>query len=216
MKKIVMFDLDGTLVDSVGGIAHSVNVTRKQYGFAPLPEKIIEGYTGDGARKLLERSLSDVSFTFSMEEAVEKMVANYAADPLYNTRLYPGTLEGLKTLSEADFMLAVVSNKPQIVAEKILNGLGVMSLLCDNIGGGKFPLKPAPDAFLFLLEKHGIARENAWIAGDNHTDINAASAAGIRSLFCRYGFGVLDDAVPTFSVADFPELVKTILENDPR
>lgn len=214
MKKIIMFDLDGTLVDSVGGIANSVNVTRKQYGFEPLPEKVIESYTGDGACKLLERSFADVELPCPVEDAVAKMVANYAADPLYNTRLYPGTEEGLKALADAGFMLAVVSNKPQVVGEKILNGLGVMSLLCDNIGGGKFPLKPAPDAFLFLLEKYGISRENAWIAGDNHTDINAATAAGIRSVFCQYGFGVLDNAVPTFSAASFSELVEIVLKND--
>ena len=211
MKKIIMFDLDGTLVDSVGGIANSVNVTRQQYGFAPLPEKVIESYTGDGAKKLLERSFADVTLPCSVDEAVAKMVANYAADPLYNTRLYPGVAEGLKELAGAGYLLAVVSNKPQTVGEKILSGLDVMPLLCDNIGGGRFPLKPAPDAFLYLLDKYGIARENAWIAGDNHTDINSANAAGIRSIFCQYGFGVLDDAVPTFRAADFAELVKIAL-----
>ena len=107
--------------------------------------------------------------------------------------------------------MAVVSNKPQEVGEKILNGLDVMPLLCDNIGGGRFPLKPAPDAFLHLLAKYSISKENAWIAGDNHTDINSARAAGISSIFCEYGFGVLDDAVPTFSVKNFAELVQIVL-----
>ena len=102
-------------------------------------------------------------------------------------------------------------NKPQVVGEKILTGLGVMPLLCDNIGGGHFPLKPAPDAFLYLLEKYNIAKENALIAGDNHTDINAASAAGVSSIFCEYGFGFLDNAVPTFSVKTFAELVNVAL-----
>ena len=209
MKKIIMFDLDGTLINSVGGIANSVNVTREQFGFAPLPEDVITSYTGDGAKKLLERSFADVTLPCPVEEAVKKMVANYAADPLCNTFLYPGVMEGLQTLSSAGFLLAVVSNKPQEVGEKILTGLNVMPLLCDNIGGGKFPLKPAPDAFLHLLEKYGITKENALIAGDNHTDINSAAAAGVKSIFCEYGFGVLDNAVPTYSVKTFAELVRT-------
>jgi phosphoglycolate phosphatase len=118
-------------------------------------------------------------------------------------------MTGLQALADAGFLLAVVSNKPQVVGEKILTGLGVMPLLCDNIGGGHFPLKPAPDAFLYLIEKYGIQKENALIAGDNHTDINAAAAAGIKSIFCEYGFGVLDNAVPTYSVKTFAELVNT-------
>lgn len=208
MKKIIMFDLDGTLINSVGGIANSVNVTRQQYGFAPLPEDVITSFTGDGAKKLLERSCADVTLPCSIDEAVKVYVANYAADPLTNTFLYPGVMEGLQTLADNGFLLAVVSNKPQEVGEKILTGLGVMPLLSDNIGGGKFPLKPAPDAFLYLLEKYNIAKENALIAGDNHTDINSAAAAGVSSIFCKYGFGVLDNAVPTWSANDFAELVQ--------
>ena len=211
MKKIIMFDLDGTLINSVGGIANSVNVTRQQYGFAPLPEDVITSFTGDGAKKLLERSFADVTLPCSVDEAVKKMVANYAADPLCNTYLYPGVMTGLQELANAGFLLAVVSNKPQEVGEKILTGLGIMPLLCDNIGGGKFPLKPAPDAFLYLLEKYGIAKENAIIAGDNHTDINSATAAGVKSIFCEYGFGILDNAVPTYSVKTFAELVQTAI-----
>ena len=211
MKKLVMFDLDGTLIDSVGGIANSVNETRKKYGFAPLPEKVIESYTGDGARLLLERSFAGEELPCSVEEAVKTMVGIYAANPLVNTGLYPQVAEGLRKLKDAGYLLAVVSNKPGEVSDRILAGLGIRDLFCENIGGGAFPLKPAPDALLYLMEKYGVAKENAWMAGDNHTDINAAQAAGIRSIFCRYGFGVLNDAVPGFSVDTFGKLTELIL-----
>ena len=81
----------------------------------------------------------------------------------------------------------------------------------DSIGGGGFPLKPAPDAFLYLLDKYGIAKSEAWIAGDNHTDINAANAAGVKSIFCKYGFGFLDKNEPTCYAGSFPELVQTVI-----
>ena len=96
-------------------------------------------------------------------------------------------------------------------SSKILSGLGVSPLLCDNIGGGRFPLKPAPDAFLHVIEKHGVAKEDAWIAGDNHTDIDAAQAAGIRSVFCRWGFGTPGGTPPSFSADTFAGLVSIVL-----
>ena len=211
-KKIIIFDLDGTCVDSIGGIANSVNVTRRQFGFDPLPEALIASFTGDGAKKLLERSFADVTLPCPVDEAVRTMVANYAADPVCNTRLYPGVAEGMKQLAAANFMIAIVSNKPQEVSEKILDALGISPLLCDNIGGGTFPLKPAPDAVLYLLDKYGIDKTGAWVAGDNHTDINAANAAGVKSIFCQYGFGVLADSKPTCYAGSFSELVQIAID----
>ena len=213
MNKLVIFDLDGTLIDSVGGIARSVNRTRADFGFAELEESVITAFTGDGAKKLLERSCADVTLPVSIEEAVQVMTRNYADDPLYHTYLYDGVKEGLTRLKNAGWITAVVSNKPQVVAEKIIAGLGIADLLNENIGGGAgFPLKPAPDAMLFLLDKYGAKAENSYIAGDNHTDMNAAKNAGMKSIFCRYGFGVKLDSVSTVEVDDFYQLTNYLLD----
>ena len=107
-KQLFMFDLDGTLINSVGGIANSVNVTRQQYGFPPLPVPTITGFTGDGAVKLLERSFADVTLPVPVPEAVAAMVKNYENDPVRNTYLYDGVAETLRTMKERGALLAVV------------------------------------------------------------------------------------------------------------
>ena len=100
-----------------------------------------------------------------------------------------------------------------MVAEKIISGLGIADLLNENIGGGAgFPLKPAPDAMLYLREKYQADPECCYIAGDNHTDLNAAKNAGMKSIFCRYGFGIKMDAVSTTEVDHFSELTNYLIK----
>lgn len=212
MNKLLVFDLDGTLIDSVGGIANSVNLLRKDFGFAPLDEKLITTFVGDGAKKLLERSFKNEVLPVSIDEAVKRMIVHYAADPLHNTTLYCGVADTLHHLRDAGYLLTVVSNKPQEVSEKILAGLGILPLLTENIGGGSgFPLKPAPDALLHLLTKYHASPENSFVIGDNHTDINAAANAEMRSVFCRFGIGNKGETVPDFEVDSFSELTAILL-----
>ncbi len=211
MKGVLVFDLDGTLIDSVGGIAESVNRTRKDFGFAPLPRKTIESFTGDGAKKLLERSFADVTLPVPVDEALAKMIKHYADDPVWDTELYPGVKDGLAELFRREWRLCVVSNKPQEVGEKILRHFGIDGYIAAHIGGGAgFPLKPAPDAMLYLLKKYNASPEESWCIGDNHTDMNFAANAGCRSIFCRYGFGVKAGSKSTFEADDFAGVVRIL------
>ena len=212
-NRLIVFDLDGTLIDSAGGIAESVNRTRRGFGLPELPVELILTFVGDGAKKLAERAFSGTSLPVPLEDAVGIMVRHYADAPLFQTSLYPGVADGLAAMRRAGWITAVVSNKPQIVGEKILSGLGIRELLCDNIGGGSgFPLKPAPDALLYLLDQYGANPADSFVAGDNHTDMHAAANAGMRGIFCRYGFGRKNDA-PAFAEADsFPELTDFLLD----
>lgn len=206
-----MFDLDGTLINSSGGIANSVNTLCRRLGIEEIPEKTIIEYTGDGAKKLLERCFSGIKLPCPIDEAVNMMVQIYAENPVVNTFLYPGVREGLQKLHDAGYLLAVVSNKPRAVSDRILAELDIRHLLCDNIGGGDFPLKPAPDALFFLMEKYQVSKENAWMAGDNHTDINAAANAGIKSIFLTCGFGTKNGSVPSFEAESFKILTEILL-----
>ena len=206
MNRLLAFDLDGTLIDSVGGIAASVNRTRRDFGFAPLSLETITSFTGDGAKKLIERSFADVGLPVPADEAVAVMVRHYAADPVCDTELYPGVYEGMTALRESGWILTVVSNKPQVVGERIIRHFDLAPLVAENIGGGGgFPLKPAPDALFHLLKKYAVAPENARVIGDNHTDMDFAANAGLKGIFCRYGFGVRNGSPAALEVDSFAE-----------
>lgn len=212
MNKAVVFDLDGTLIDSAGGIAHSVNRTRIHLGFEPLDEKMITSFTGDGIRKLLERACADVVLPLPMEEVIKINVGFYADDPVYHTEVYPGVPETLEKLKSAGYFLAVLSNKPQVVADRILEKLGISGFMDANIGGeAGFPLKPAPDALIHLMNKFQSAPENTWMTGDNHTDLAVAVNAGTRSIFCRYGMGTKEGLTADFETDSFAGLLDILI-----
>ncbi|MBE6358265.1 MAG: HAD family hydrolase [Lentisphaerae bacterium] len=212
MNKLVVFDLDGTLIDSAGGIAHSVNRTRQHLGFKPLDKKLIASFTGDGIRKLLERSCADVTLPIPMEEVIKMTVDFYAADPVHDTAVYPGVMETLPRLREAGFKLAVLSNKPQVVSDKILKGLNIAQFMDANIGGeAGFPLKPAPDGLLYLMKKFETAPENTWMTGDNHTDLAVAANAGCRSIFCKFGMGFKGDYTANKDIDRFDQLADHLI-----
>ncbi|OQA80881.1 MAG: Phosphoglycolate phosphatase [Lentisphaerae bacterium ADurb.Bin242] len=214
MKNVcVVFDLDGTLADTVADIANSVNLTRREYGLDPLPLSQVVSYTGDGARKLLERSFAD--HPIDLDEGVGRMVRHYYENPVVATKLYPGVREGLATLKKAGWKLAVVTNKPGEVARLILRHLGVEHFLNDVIGGSDgFPLKPDPATLLHLLEKYKADPARSWVLGDNHTDIHAAANAGMKSAFAAWGFGFLDGAVCDVRVESFEYFTHLLLEEN--
>lgn len=211
MVKFAAFDLDGTLIDSLGGIANAVNLTRADYNLAPLPVETIAAWTGDGAKKLLERSLAGKPLPGGIDEAVTVMIRHYTAHPVCGTTLYADVYDGLETLYRAGWILAVVSNKPAAVGRLILRHFGLDRFIADQIGGGDgFPLKPAPEAFLHLLAKHRAVPAASFLAGDHHTDMDAAASAGMKGVFCRYGFGRKAHSNPAIEVDSFAELTAVI------
>lgn len=211
MNKAVIFDLDGTLIDSIGGIVNAVNHTRGIYGLPPQDPELIKSFVGNGARKLMERSIAVDGNPVSLDDVLKTMVEYYADNPFDGTFLYPGVKEGLARLTADHWTLAVVSNKPQTVSEKILWGLGIREFFDENIGGGgNFPLKPAPDALYFIMEKYQIDPENCFVVGDNYTDLDFAANGGAKSVFCTWGFGHAGDNPATFTADDFSSAIDAI------
>ncbi|WP_316410119.1 HAD-IIIA family hydrolase [Mesoterricola sediminis] len=184
----MLFDLDGTLVDSREDLALGVNLTRRDLGLPPLDPAIVAGYVGDGVRALLTRALPECPER--LEEALALNHGHYAAHLLDRTRLYPGAAEALAALEAAGFRLGVVTNKPRAFTLPILEGLGVAARFGAVVAGGDAPaLKPDPRPLVQALAALDADPARSWMVGDHCTDLEAGRRAGLRRCLCRFGFG---------------------------
>ena len=187
--KTALFDLDGTLIASVPDLAAAINLTRADFGLPAIPEETIRDAIGEGMRSLVQRTIPELRDR--LDELLATQKRNYAEHCLDKTRLYPDTKETLLALREAGWKLALVTNKPAELTGKIVDGLGLAPLLDVVIGGGDAPtLKPDPESLFLAAERMSVQLdETDWMIGDNFTDLQAAKRAGIRSCYCRFGFG---------------------------
>ena len=198
MSNAIIFDLDGTLIDSRADLALAVNLTRADLGLPPLPQAQVVGYVGEGVRKLISRAIPELPDR--LEEALAINQRHYRAHLLDQTVLYPGVASALEAFRQHGDRLMVVTNKPRAFTDLILDGLGIGALMATVVGGGDCPgLKPDPAPLLLALERSGGSVDGAWIAGDNFTDLEAGRRAGVRRCFCRYGFG--DPGTETWDLA---------------
>jgi len=182
----LIFDLDGTLVDSRQDIFEAVNQSRKILGLSVLSFDIIISYVGDGFKALLEKSFSDS--IGNIDKAIEIYKDYYSNHLLDSTRLYPKISEMLEKFK--GYNLSVISNKNEDWTLKTLQGLQIHNYFKDIIGGDTFSYKkPHPEAINHVIKKYGVNKENVVMIGDNYTDILAAKYAGVKSCFCQYGFG---------------------------
>jgi phosphoglycolate phosphatase len=175
----VLFDLDGTLVDSLGDLAAAVNSTLVHLGLDPLAEEVVRGFVGDGAGRLVERALG--SRTDLLERALPFFRETYAAGCTQRTRPLPGVPALLDRLSGTP--MAVVSNKPSSYCAPILAATGLARHFRAVLGGDDATaLKPSPRLLLEALRILEVAPGRAVMVGDGIQDLRAASAAGIRYL----------------------------------
>lgn len=212
--RCVVFDLDGTLIDSREDLAAAVNMTRREFGLSPLPLDRVTSYVGDGMRKLMQRALADASV--DIDEAVKAMKRNYGENLVAATTLYPGVFDGVGTLLESGWSLAVVSNKPTEFCRTILRRFDLEDAFTEIIGGGSaFPLKPDPSSLHHILKVTGSAASKSWVMGDNHTDLEAGSRAGMKRCYAAFGFGDPQDKPFDFKAASFQDFV-AVLAKEPR
>jgi phosphoglycolate phosphatase len=178
--RLVVFDLDGTLVDSVADLASAVNAALHQLapGTPPLPLPRIRGFIGDGARLLVARSV---------EAALPVLLDAYRQRLLDTTQLYPGVRETLERLRE--LRLAVLTNKPGDMSRTILTGLGVADCFFRILGGGDVPQhKPDPAGLAALMREASAAPEQTVVVGDSAVDVRTGRALGTRTVGVTYGF----------------------------
>lgn len=186
--RLLMFDLDGTLIDSRLDICTAVNLLRAHYDLPPLPLEIVTRYIGDGIGKLVERSLQ--GHPVNLDKAVKECAEFYRRHLYDETTLYPGVSDGLQKLRAAGYVLALISNKPGAGCRSILNHFKIANLFALILGGDDTPhMKPHPEPLLTAMARTGALPENAWMIGDHKTDLAAARRAGVRSGFIKCGMG---------------------------
>jgi phosphoglycolate phosphatase len=202
--KLLVFDLDGTLIDSAQDLCNSVNATLREFNLGPLPDPVIAGFVGNGAPMLMRRSLAlagHVAPGEVDEELFKKAYAfflqYYREHKLDFTYAYDGVLDALKALHELHDApgspprtMAVLTNKPVRPARGICEGLGLADYFLHIYGGDSFPLKkPDPLGLRSLMEETGATAEETVMIGDSQVDVQTARNAGTWSLGCAFGFG---------------------------
>ncbi len=205
-SQLLIFDLDGTLIDSRADLAAGINHMRAQYGLEPLPLETVVGYIGNGVRRLVEGSLQGADV--DVDEALRINKEYYYSHLTVHTTLYDGVVDGIGRLAKAGHTLAVLTNKPGNPSRAILQHFGISDRFAAIIGGGDIDaLKPDPGGVFRCSELAGLDLSAAWMIGDHYTDLAVAANAGIRSAFVRYGFGEEREYKPDVYFASFSELV---------
>lgn len=186
---LLVFDLDGTLIDSRRDLCTGINLMRRHYGLPPLPLATVSSYVGDGIRKLVERSLSDTS-GINIDEAVRINSNFYRAHLHDETTLYPGVDQGLHRLREAGHVIALISNKPELSCRDLLQHFKLEKIFSKIMGGDSVKnLKPHPDALLMTMDSLNYAPHATWMIGDSVNDLACARRAGAHGAFVTYGIG---------------------------
>jgi phosphoglycolate phosphatase len=186
---LVIFDLDGTLIDSQQDLVNSVNATRGFMGLPPLEGARIASYVGNGAPVLIRRAMGDQASQADVDKALEYFLSYYRDHMLDHTRLYPGVQEALDSLHEAGVKLAVLTNKPVRFSQAILDGLGLRGHFQRVYGGNSFEeKKPHPVGIQRIMEELGASPERTVMVGDSAVDVLTARNAGVMCCGVSFGF----------------------------
>ena len=205
--RLLIFDLDGTLVDSKTDLALSVNAVREMMGLGALPHDLIASYVGHGVATLIRRALGDQATNENIEKATALFLRYYRDHMLDNSVMYPGVRETLETLGGRT--LAVLTNKPVIFSREMLTRLGVAGRFAFIYGGNSFEQKkPDPVGVNKLLGDTGVRPRQTMIVGDSDTDVLTGRNAGVWTCAVTYGYGAegLRACPPDILLDDFREL----------
>jgi phosphoglycolate phosphatase len=190
--RLIVFDLDGTLVDSRRDLAESVNQLIREYGGRQLDEDVVGRLVGEGVRRWVPRALEAAGISSFPLDAIDRFISIYQIRLLNHTRAYDGIPEMLAHAA-AVAELAVLTNKLRPATVKLLEGLGLARFFT-RIGGaeGPYPPKPAPQGLQALMTGVGVTPTETLLVGDSPIDLQTARNAGVPICLARYGYGFVD------------------------
>jgi phosphoglycolate phosphatase len=210
--RLVIFDLDGTLIDSRLDLVHSVNAALRHIERPELPGDVVASYVGDGAPILIQRALGpEASDEVLVRRGLEFFLAYYREHKLDYTHVYDGLVNALTSIRQSangtPRKMAVLTNKPVNPSRAIVDALGLAQFFTQVYGGNSFGTKkPEPEGARKLLEEYGVAPEHTAIIGDSHVDIRTGRNAGLWTVGVTYGFAphTLKEPAPDI-VVDTPQ-----------
>jgi phosphoglycolate phosphatase len=214
MNSVLIFDLDGTLIDSRLDLANSVNATRGYMGLPPIPNELVYSYVGEGAPVLIRRALGATAPQEEVDRALAFFLEYYREHQLDFTTLYPGVGKTLDELSSMGASLHVLTNKPVRISNEILTGLKIKDYFEYIYGGNSFEFKkPHPIGIHTIVRDCNADREKTIMVGDSGVDIQTARNAGVISCGVSYGFQpeTLVTYPPDFMIDNMEELTGKIV-----
>lgn len=186
---LLIFDLDGTLIDSKLDLAHAVNATRRHMGKPDLEHDMVYTYVGNGAPILIKRAMGPEASEEEVKVALEYFLDYYKHHAVDFTVLYPGVSDSLERLHGAGHTLALLTNKPVRISLAIMDHFDLSRLMARIYGGNSFEQKkPHPVGIDTLRAELNVSREDTWMVGDSSVDIQTARNASVLSCGVTYGF----------------------------
>jgi phosphoglycolate phosphatase len=220
-KELLLFDLDGTLIDSAKDLALSINYMLSEINRDKFSDEIIDSWVGNGAATLVKRALSgsvevDENLDAKIfENALEIFLTYYKNNLCVATVMYPNVKTTLKILKDSGYKLAIITNKPSEFIKPILEKLEIYDMFSLCIGGDSLSQrKPHPMPLLHICKELGLHVEKSIMIGDSKNDILAAQAANIQSIAVSYGYNYGEDIRvynPDITVDDFADILKVLL-----
>ncbi len=214
MIKLIIFDFDGTLVESAPGIWATANAMAKKFGLKPVSKKLVETTVGTGLDNFLEGIFPKQTKELGVEEMIRIYRSIYDVKYKHGLKMFKGVRETLKKLYEEGIILAIVSNKLSRYVKGINEELGIDCYFKDVLGSDNVKkMKPDPYPLKFLMKKYKVKKNETLMVGDSQYDVEAGKRAGCPVFFLRYGYAdmkAVRKLKPEYMSGKFSDIIKTV------